>query len=337
MSFAWKGRPIAAGTITQVVDGMLAVVRITSGSLARASRLDRVEIRAEARLRPPPARLRIGHPGAGRASALIACDGFAPGRRWREAGYRLERTGDRTQRLARAQPGGPRASWPDTIEIRFFDDTVDEEIAFERGEIDAAVFWPGELSPAMRRQARGEDMAWATRTRGVVVAWMDEADGPANGTWPSDGDRRAFAWLNHELFRDDLLPRLASVPDSAGASGAATVPTRYEVDPSCPAAAAMAAALQRGAGANVRGASRIVHLGCVDVPAGAADSVIAAALAREGAAAGAPPAPGAIRVVPLFAMRCPVVIAPDRRREIDAMGTDAVVELLECVPRGEPR
>jgi len=44
--------------------------------------------------------------------------------------------------------------WPDTIHVHLFDEASDQEIALERGDIDAAVFWPAELSTRMRGDAR---------------------------------------------------------------------------------------------------------------------------------------------------------------------------------------
>ena len=154
LAFTSKGRPVASGEVERLVDAGMAVVRITSGSLEGVKRLDRLRVVVE---QPnPPRRLRVGFPSEQRPDPLSPCGRLrldpplAPGS-YRmdiaEGGYRVT-----------AEPGVARGiPWPETLVVRMFDDAADQEIALERGEIDLAVFRPGELSAHMRDHPRWKD------------------------------------------------------------------------------------------------------------------------------------------------------------------------------------
>ncbi|HKQ59108.1 MAG TPA: hypothetical protein VJY35_14705, partial [Candidatus Eisenbacteria bacterium] len=144
VSIAKKKRVLAGGEVVRIIDGTLAVVRFTSGSLAREKKLDKLRVEVE----PPadPRALRIGFPSAVRSHALLACQSVviaAP------PTHRIEH--DRSgYRLVRDAARPDASAWPETLQVRLFDDGADQEIALERGELDVAVFRPGELSAHLR-------------------------------------------------------------------------------------------------------------------------------------------------------------------------------------------
>ena len=66
-------REVANATISQLLEPRLAVARMSSGSLAREKRLDRLRVRGEAAAVARVATLRVGLPGTGRTNLLFAC------------------------------------------------------------------------------------------------------------------------------------------------------------------------------------------------------------------------------------------------------------------------
>lgn len=310
--FAWKGRPIAAGTVATLVDHVVAVVRLDHGSLGSRT-LDRIEVRIVRGPRLTTVRLRVGQPASARRGAR--CAALAP----RDATYAVRAPNGATDVLT-ARSASASGAWPDTLEVRFFDDPVDEEIAIQRGEIDVAVFGPGELSPSMRRETRASDVAWATvADAGVIAAWTRDASAPPAGPWLTVADQRAFDALARGHFQGDVIAHDAM--RAAGAQSAAR-PTRYEADPSCPDARGIAAALPRVDAAR----ARVVRLGWLDVAADAPDSALAAAVTRLDPGAGVP------RVAVLFTPRFAVVAAPVRRGDVAAIGADGLAGLYRCAP-----
>lgn len=151
VEFTVRGRVLATGTIAQVVDRGIALTTISSGSL-RGQRLDRLRVRL-VRTVPRLAILRIGYPSRARPSPFRSDDtlGVHPPD---EVAYRAEAAVERGMRWVRA--AGTDAAWPETLVVRRFDDDADQEIALGRGEIDVAVFWPGEPS----RMLREDDRRW---------------------------------------------------------------------------------------------------------------------------------------------------------------------------------
>ena len=137
---------LATGEVIRVFDRELALARLTSGSLTRVRSLDRLRVLGEPqRLRALPL-LRLGAPAPGRASILFACDDVALDSSCAAHGYRTDLVAGHSFRLVRSRESSSPAPWPDTLLIRLFDEAADEEIALERGELDAAVFWPGALN-----------------------------------------------------------------------------------------------------------------------------------------------------------------------------------------------
>ena len=230
LTFVVRGRTIATGQIQRVVDGELVVARLESGSLAREKKPERIRVLAEPPAFQTPRLLRVGYPAAGRGAALFTCApttlGPPPGVRTAPgAGARGWRW-IRDDSTAAAPP-----HWPDTVIVRLFDESADQEIALERGEIDAAVFWPGEMSTHLREHALGRQ---ALRAAAEGVVW-------ASGL--AAGDSAALASLGRDLFRGDLLARPWTAPPSSQAA-------RFEVDPAWPGRPALERFLARtGSGA----------------------------------------------------------------------------------------
>jgi hypothetical protein len=149
-----RGHVRASGDVVQVIDARLAVVRLAIGSLARAKKLDRLRVKAERPAVSPVPVLRVGYPSGTRASLAFACPGFAPSFTLAAQAYRTEAAGADAFRCVRVSPAGA-APAPDTLLVRLYGESADEEIALERGELDVAVFWPGELSTRMREDRAG--------------------------------------------------------------------------------------------------------------------------------------------------------------------------------------
>jgi hypothetical protein len=161
------GKPRASGQVRTIVDGGLAVVTLTSGSLDGVTKLERLEVATEGLSLRPPSLLRVGYPSSGRGASPVPCAHrvLPPPL----LAYRTEVLAERAWRGVRddtaassSRPGDAPPAWPDTMLVRLFDDSADEEIALQRGEIDVAVFWPGEVSRYLReRWPDGENLEGA--------------------------------------------------------------------------------------------------------------------------------------------------------------------------------
>jgi hypothetical protein len=255
------------------------------------------------------ATLRVGLPSPRRSNLLFTCDESiavprigsasyvhdmldATGRRW------LRVDGPAATQVASATGDSAGALAPDTLIVRAFEDATDEEIAFERGELDAAVFWPGELSARMRSDARFRDPELGLRRRGVVVCVATAADTLA----PLRADLDA---LDREAFGGDLLPWRELEPDPRPEA-----PARWSVDANLSGARHLERILARVARP---GGTRTLKLFYIDQPVVAADAA-AAAWRRPG-------------VTPLFALRCPVLVRPAALADVRAIGARAFAEL----------
>jgi hypothetical protein len=251
------------------------------------------------------ATLRVGLPATNRANLLFACDSPAAAPKLGTATYApdsLDPAGRRWLRLPHATAADSAGALaPDTLIVRAFEDATDEEIAFERGELDAAVFWPGELSARMRSDARFRDPELGLRARGVLACVADPGD-------TLGAPRADMEVLNREAFGGDLMPwnELEPGPD-VGA------PARYVVDPAVPGARHLERILARIPSAGVR---RTLKLAYLDRPVAAAD-----------AAAAAWRTPG---VTPVFAVRCAVLVTTRARDGVRAIGAHAFAELAPC-------
>lgn len=301
VEFRDRRKPVASGEISLVVRGELAMIRITAGSLVRVRKPERVQIQRE---HPPlVARrvLRIAFPASARANLILSCDAVSVRPPETSPGYSAARADSRSWRFIKDPASAAPRIWPDTLLIRLFDDASDEEIALERGEVDAAVFWPGELSSRMREDARWKGSLMGKPSHGILAIV-----GMAPGE-PSSFDSTSSSEFNDALFQGDLAPLIRDVPPSRTSPGSALL----EVDPLLPGRAAIESWLHRRAHAGPsRPAARLAYL---DVPA---DST------------------GLPRVTPLFAIRCPVVSPATLRRYLAALGTDALVAMATCGKTG---
>jgi hypothetical protein len=308
LEFSRDGRALATARVSRMLDAHVALARLESGSLAGEHRLDELAVRAEAAPLERVGRVRLGLPGRERVSLLFRCVRTGVETRLGSATYAPD-TVRGVLRLMR-QPSetpadGPAPTAPDTLEVRFFSDAADQEIALERGELDVAVFWPGELSARMRGDARWKDFARGLRARGVLAAVR-----PARDTLPYDP--RPLAALEREAFAGDLLPwrELEPAPERS----VTPRPLRWQVDPALPGARILERILQRAGNPAVQRTARLTWL---DVPVAARDAV-----------QGTWRTPG---VEPLHALRCPVLVAPALRPAFAVMGgADAFANLLRC-------
>ncbi len=333
LSFLERGRTVATGEVTRVVDRDIAVARLTSGSLARVKKLERLRVLFEPPRMPARSMLRLGVPGPGRANLLFRCEGLVLDAASPARGYRTDALVEHGYRLVRGTELTSSAPWPDTLLLRLFDEAADEEIALERGELDAGVFWPGELSSHMREDPRWRPPLMGVRARGALAA-IESVAGTGDDASAALSDSLAFAALNRELFRGDLAPWGPAQPARGDTRGSS--PARYLVDPSLPGQRALQVILNRGAAPPpARAGSRTVEVAYLDVSIGSPDSLALAAAARAHRGAPATGARGdSTRVRCVLAVGCPLVCAPDFRSRLEALGTDALVNLLACPPAG---
>jgi hypothetical protein len=168
LRFEDRGKEIAEGEVARVLDSTLVVAVVTSGSLRGVKKLDRLRVAIEApRVLPLPL-LRLGFPAAGRTNGVAPCDRRALRPPSPPGLYRDEVTGERSWRLVRDRSVAADRPWPDTLSIRMFAEATDEEIALERGDIDAALFWTGEPSRYILDRVGG---ALPLSERGAWLAW----------------------------------------------------------------------------------------------------------------------------------------------------------------------
>lgn len=150
-TFRDRKKTLATGEVDDVIRGEVAVVRVTSGSLAGVRKLDRVRLLFERAPLPALGALRLGVPSARRRPD---CDELVPGVPAAAPAYVPSLMNPLTWRLVRDPASAAPSAWPDTLIVSLFDESADEEIALERGELDAAVFQSGELSAHLRGDPR---------------------------------------------------------------------------------------------------------------------------------------------------------------------------------------
>lgn len=296
--FEERGAWIAGGRVASVIGRELAVVSMTSGSLERVRKPDRVTV-TTSRWIGTLSRLRVALPSGGRGNLIVPCDRTSLRTPRGAPEYAADPLDSRHVRL-RKSPGSP-GPWPDTLDVHLFDDASDEEIALERGDVDVAVFWPGELSRRIRDDARWSGFLHGTRDRGIVALIGD--DGAAEAL-----SEEGAAALNAELFHGDLGPRTSERP-TARRGGPWTVdadgrlPGRLPIQQWLKSQGLLGSANRRPVG--------LARIAFVDAPP---DTAIATGFR------------------PLFSVRCPVVCAPSRRRLVEALGPDAFADLPQCAP-----
>jgi hypothetical protein len=370
ITFVDRNHAMARGAVSRNFGDGLCVAIVDSGSLDRVKHRDRLRLLIERTAPVPVALLRVGAPSQHRACAWFRCGALATRVPFAWPGYRIEaprHDGESSEvhpvRAVRDSGLVARPGWPDTLSVRGFDDSGDEEIALERGEIDVALFWPGELSSHVRDQPRWQQDRYAAMNRGVIAARSLAADEPAPLDASADPIWTALA---QDLFRGDLVPwdNAATTPSrEATPRPLATRTRRFQVDPSCPGRMSLEPFLNREAGTGAMAASSVTRVFFIDAPTDDADSValaaaeyvrrdalpgvlrtradaLAAALRRGPGDASKPRAQlvrvlaDSLHVVPLFAMRCPVLSTPAFSHTVDRMGVDVFVRLLDCATIG---
>ena len=310
VTFLDKAKTIASGEITRVVERDFAIATLTSGALPSGRRLERVRVSVAPPALRPLALLRLGCPSAARAPSWFACAKIAARPPGPTGTYQADTWLAHSTRMLRDSAAVLDAPWPDTLLVRWFDDPADEEIALERGEIDAAVFWPGEPSSQIRELPDWRTFLFGTRSRGVVVASAPSAPDPAAR---AALDPRNFAGLNQELFRGDLAPCGTPGGRPAPSAGPPAVPVaaHYEVDSACPARGSIERFLNRAPSAS--GALPRVRLSFLGSPADLPDSL-------------------AGRATCVFRIRCPILCSASLRPVLSALGPGELADLMDCAP-----
>jgi hypothetical protein len=326
LTFVYRGKAVASGVVARVYDRDLAMATLSSGSLAKVKRLDRLRVLAEPAPLPDVRVMRIGFPARDRSSLIFACGPVTVREPFLGDRFRVEAAGENGYRLVRGATRVSGVLWPDTLLIRLYDEAADEEIALERGELDVAVFWPGELSTHAREDPRWQDSGsgiWGWTFVGAT--W----DGPDASAIPdvARADSLDLAAFNQDMFRGDLMPWPGMTTRTFASSAILQPnmrskwwprPARFVVDPSFPGQRVLERFLDRDRASTSSDGARTVRLVHLDAPIGAPDT-----LGREG-----------MQVSFLFALRCPIVCAAELRPFIAALGEDALVNLISCAPAG---
>lgn len=321
LTFVEGGATIATGEVTSAHEGQLVVVAITSGSLERARSLAAVRITAE----PPRIErmrlLRIGYPAPGRPNLLFDCDRVTPRPPGPADLYRVDALSDRSFRFVRNPAAAPDGPWPDTLLVRLFEVAADEEIALERGDLDAAVFWPGEPSPHIRAHTSWKGDLAGSLEGGVLAALHTPEVAAQAITSPSGSAGRALRAMNGDIFRGDLSP-CGPDPDgtlSDSAAAGTAPPLRFEVSRDIPGWQAMERRLNESLPANGARPSSI-RLQRVRGWGSSPEERGGTARTRDEGNAG----------VCVFEIRCPILSTPKVRTYLTALGPDALVRLFTC-------
>lgn len=312
LTFKDRGKLVAAGEVIEVHNAELIAAKLTSGSLAKVKHLERLEVAAERLVLPSMSLLRVGYPAASRKSLLFECsytslDSSAERYSPLQGFYKSEEFDGRAYCLVRDSTAFVVAPWPDTLLVRLFEDVADEEIALERGDLDIAVFWPGEASTHIR-----EIMGWkpseGPSARGVLAATGRRAGLDLDTIALRDGERRAVELLNQKLFRGDLSPIPHETPPSVPLPHG-----RFEVDASIPGHEPIERFLNEAMRAGAASDSaRIVRLSYSEIW---------------------PPFPHISgRYGYQLVVRCPVISPPKLRPYLDAINAGALANLFQCLP-----
>jgi hypothetical protein len=298
LRFFDKKKEVASGMVLVIEDSTLVVAKITTGNLARVKRLDRIRVDAE--LAPwVRTKLRIGMPSRERTQPFFECRQLAlnPG-----AYEVIADTSQGSRTLVRPRTKG----LPDTLVVRQFSDAADEEIALERGEIDAAVFWPGEASAHIRETMQWTGMPKPVRTRGAIgVILSDKADayGIVTAGLPENVDE-SLTRLNADLFRGDLEPIRNDQPISSPANWS------FKVDSRLPGRERIRKAL--GPLARPSQGAEVMLLTYFD------EAINGSTLGDTKPS------------LWLFHVGCPVISRPELRPYIESIDLSAIVNLFDC-------
>ncbi|HEY7698210.1 MAG TPA: hypothetical protein VIE88_07320, partial [Vicinamibacteria bacterium] len=230
-----------------------------------------------------------------------------------QGAFKAEAIDERSARLLRDPAYSVAWSWPDTLLIRFFDEVADEEIALERGDVDAAIFWPGEASPHIRTA-----MDWQSGPSGRLTGWhlvvsVRHLGAPdANGL--TGDERNALAQLNQVEFRGDLLPYPGGPklnPDSGNG--------RFEVNPGVPGHKSLERSLNQSMPPGAKVHDRVIGLDLSQDP-------------RYPESWDAEDFGFGTRSTRVFSLACPIVSSPIHRRYVASLAPDALVNLFQCPP-----
>lgn len=306
--FQRAAKTVASGMVMHIEHGEIAQVTLTSGSVGGERELARTTVVAERSPLPAPSLLRIGLPSAARGTAFFACGHVGVEPQWPAGAYRVDAPSERLARFIRYPAIATDKPWPDTLLVRFYDESTDEEIAVERGELNVALFWPGELSGHMRASPRWRDPLMGVRSRGSVALVWTDSSAIHPGALQNE-KASTFAALNRDLFGGDLL--LSPIwPDSM-------VPTsdhpRFQVDPRCPGRAELQRYLDRHLEAPTKDVVRLQYHVLFRFGPGT--------FGFEG-----------VNGMPLYAIRCPIVCAPELRSYLGALGVNQLADLIACTP-----
>jgi hypothetical protein len=309
-------KEIAAGTVVDVRDAAMIVASLTSGSLRTQKKLEKLRILAERPALPRYSFLRVGCPSPSRPSLLFACDSGTIGASLPSGAYRADTLGERWYRFVRRAAVTLDAPWPDTLYVRAFDESPDEEIALERGELDVAVFWPGELSAHIREDARWKDFLYGVRSNGYLFA---------SGALDAGTTRAVLDALNRSVFRNDVAPwpetTVRDPSNDLTPRVSQNIGIHFEVDRAIPESMALERLLDQDASSGVPGPPQPIRLFYSGVE-----------VTERG------PVFPEIGITPLSPIRCPVVSNAKLRKTLAALGPNVFADLLGCGgKRANPR
>ena len=326
LTFQDKKKTVATGEVLSVFEQTFVLAKLTSGSFKKIKHPDRLAVLAEARRPKAPAKLRVGYPSSKRPTLFFTCDSL--GIDLPSAGFGAVQSSDHVYQLTRNTDVPHTSLWPDTLIVRFFDDAADEEIALERNEIDAAVFWPGEPSRHIRDKLRWSGEPSGLRQRGIVAALFLAFHPTVDSLTTATATRRVASQLNDDLFRGDLAPCGTSVVDTT--ARVTELPIRFDADPALRGHDDLQKVLDRTWKPNsLAKAADPVRITYLDM---SLDS-----LATPLSIAGINARPTKISAIAcLFRIRCPILCSPASRSAVEAMGPDNIVNLLRCRPRKAP-
>ena len=308
-------KEVATGTVVDIHDAAMVVASLASGSFAKQKKLEKLRILAERPALQRYSYLRVGCPSPSRPSLLFACDSATIGASLPSGAYRADTLGERWYRFVRHATVPLDAPWPDTLYVRTFDESPDEEIALERGELDVAVFWPGELSAHIRKDARWKDFLYGVRSKGYLFASSVETE--AFHALDAATTQGALDALNRSVFRNDVAPWSGStVRDSVNDATprmSQNIGIHFEVDRAIPESMTLERLLDQDAPSGVPGPRLPIRIFYSSV---------------EVTAHG--PVSPEIGLTPLSPIRCPVVSNAKLRKTITALGPNAFADLLGC-------
>lgn len=153
LSFADGKHVIASGCVAGLLDGTVASVQLDSGTLAGVKKLEKLRVTIETAEPARIALLHVGIPAGARRSRVTAC-----------AACSLAVPADwKSERLGALEWRAIREATAETLVVRLFRDADDESIAWERGDVDVAVFWPDELSASQVARFRKSDLVVGVR------------------------------------------------------------------------------------------------------------------------------------------------------------------------------